>query len=151
MLEDHFIVPDAAKTLRSCVLGDHLNQFCSVLIHLGYKPSTIRHKLWELSGLARWMEDELLAVVELDEQRVDDFLDLRRRSGRTCRGFRSTALLLIEQLRSAGVVAAPEPVCDVSPAAETLKRYEDSEILTPLYRLRKLPGRHRRGRAEGSV
>ncbi len=45
MLEDHFVVPAAAHPLRSCALGAHLDQFCSVLVDLGYKPSTIRHKL----------------------------------------------------------------------------------------------------------
>ncbi len=56
------------------------------------------------------MEDEQLVVADLDEQRVDEFLDLRRRRGRTCRGCRSTALLLIEQLRCARVVATPDRV-----------------------------------------
>ena len=107
MLEDHFVVPAAAQRLRSCVLGVHLDEFCSLLVDLGYEVPTIRHKLWVLSGLARWLTKKRLAVVDLDEQHVDEFLRARRRRGRTCRGFRPTVLLLIEQLRSAGVIPAP--------------------------------------------
>jgi site-specific recombinase XerD len=70
------------------------------------------------------MANEHLAVVDLDEQRVDEFLDVRRRRRRTCRGFRSTALLLIEQLCSAGVISAPEIARDDSPAAALLTRYD---------------------------
>ncbi len=124
MLEDFFVVPAAAKRLRSCVFGAHLDEFCSFLLEGGYAVPTIRHKLWVLSDLARWMTNEHLAVVDLDEQRVDEFLEVRRRRGRSCRGFGTTALQLIEQLRCAGVVPAPESVRDESPSTVLLRSYE---------------------------
>jgi len=124
MLEDHFKVPEAAMRLQSCILGAHLDEFCSLLTDLGYKEPTIRHKLWVLSGLARWMDDEHLAVSDLDERCVDEFLEVRRRRGRTHRGFRSTAFLMIAQLRSAGVIPAPEVACEDSPVTALLGRYE---------------------------
>jgi site-specific recombinase XerD len=127
MLEDFFVVPAAAQRLRSCALGVHLDEFCSLLVDLGYPGPTIRHKLWVLINLARWMTKERLAAVDLDERRVDEFVDARRRRGRTCRGFRSTALLLLEQLRSAnsaGVVPTPAPARDDAPSATLLTRYE---------------------------
>jgi site-specific recombinase XerD len=124
MLEEFFVVPAAAKRLRSCVFGAHLDEFCSSLVDDGYAASTIRHKLWVLSDLARWLTNQHLAIVDLDEQRVDEFLEVRRRRGRSCRGFRSTALQLIEQLRFAGVVPVPESVHDDSPSAVLLRRYE---------------------------
>jgi site-specific recombinase XerD len=124
MLEDFFVVPTAAQRLRSCVLGVYLDEFCSLLVGLGHPVPTIRHKLWVLAGLAQWMTKEHLAVVELDEVRVDEFVNARRRCSRTCRGFRSTALLLLQQLRSTAVVPTPEPACDDSPSAALLTRYE---------------------------
>lgn len=124
MLEDYFTVPEAAMRLRSCLLGAHLDEFCPLLTDLGYKDSTIRHKLWELSTLARWMSNKHLTVGDLDERNVDEFLKIRRRRGRTCRGFRSTAFLLIEQLRSTGVIPTPEVSRDDSPEAALLKDYE---------------------------
>ncbi len=87
MLEDFFVVPAAAQRLRSCSLGVHLDAFCACLADLGYRRPTIRHKLGVVTDLTRWMAEEHMAVVDLDERRVDEFLDARRRRGRTCRGF----------------------------------------------------------------
>jgi site-specific recombinase XerD len=124
MLEDFFVVPAAAQRLRSSLLGAHLDEFCSVLVDLGHPTQTIRHKLWVVNGLARWMAKQHLAIIDLDERRVDEFLDDRRRRSLGRRGFRTTALLLVRQLRSAGVVPAPEPAIDSSPLAASLTRYE---------------------------
>ncbi len=123
MLEDFFVVPAAAQRLRSCVLGSHLDTFCAALADVGYQRPTIRHKLWVISGLARWMTKKHLTIVDLDESRVDRFLDARRRRGRGCRGFRLTSLRLLDQLRLSGVLPRPEPACDDSPVATLLARY----------------------------
>lgn len=124
MVEEFFVVPAAAQRLRSCLLGAHVDEFCTGLVNGGYRVPSIRYKLWVLSNLARWMAKEQLAVADLDEQRVDEFLDARRRRGCSCRGFRSTALQLIEQLRCSGAVAGPEPLRDGSPSAALLRGYE---------------------------
>jgi site-specific recombinase XerD len=122
MLED-FVGQAAAERLRSYVLGSHLDMFYEGLVGLGYSRATIRHKLWVISGLARWMTKKRLTVLDLDESRVDKFLDARRRRGRGCRGFRLTALRLLDQLRSSGVLPRPQPACDDSPVATLLARY----------------------------
>jgi len=124
MLEDFFVVPAAAQRLRSCILGTYVDAFCGRLVDLGYRPKTIRHKLWIVTRLTRWMADGHVAVVDLDERRAEEFLDARRRRGRTCRGFHRTLLLLLEHLRSAGVVPMPEPACDDSPGAVLLASYD---------------------------
>lgn len=125
MLEDFFAVPAAAQRLRSCVFGSHLDRFSAGLADLGYLRSTIRHKLWVVSDLTRWITKKHLPIVDLDEQRVDEYLKARRRRGRTLRGFRPTLLRLLVQLRSVGVVPTPEPVGDDSPLAALLTRYEE--------------------------
>ncbi len=125
MLEDFFVVPAAARRLRSCVLGVHLDAFCARLADLGHPRATIRHKLWVVSCLTHWMADTHVGVVDLDDGDADKFIDARRRRGRTCRGFRPTVLQLIEQLRSAGVVQTPEPARDSAPTAILLARYEE--------------------------
>jgi site-specific recombinase XerD len=124
LLED-FVAPVAAQRLRSCVLGSHLDTFCTWLAELGYQRSTIRHKLWVVSDLTRWIGRKHLAVADLNERRVDEFLNARRRRGHTFRGFRLTVLRLLEQLRSVGVVPAPQPSRDDSPAAALLARCEE--------------------------
>jgi site-specific recombinase XerD len=104
-------------------LGNHLDMFCEGLVGLGHPRATIRHKLWVVSSLARWMTEKRLTVVDLDEACVDKFLDARQRRRRGCRGFRLTALRLLEQLRSSDVLPRPEAVCDDSPVATLLARY----------------------------
>jgi site-specific recombinase XerD len=125
MLEDFYVVPAAAQRLRSSLLGAHLDEFCSVLVDLGHPAQTIRHKLWVVSGLARWMAKQHLRIIDLDERRVGEFLDERRRRGLSHRGFHTTLLLLVRQLRCAGVVPAPaQPAVDTSPVAALLTRFE---------------------------
>ena len=124
MLEEFFVVPAAAQRQRSCTLGAHLDAFCTRLVDLGYGRATIRHKLWVITSLTRWMAEAHLAVGDLDERRAEEFVAARRRRGRTCRGFRQTVQLLLERLRSVGVIPTPEPTCDSSPMAALLARYE---------------------------
>lgn len=124
MLED-FVVPTTARRLRSCVLGAHLDSFCTRLADLGYRPATIRHKLWVVLELTRWLVELHLGVEDLSERRAEEFLAARQRRGRGCRGFRQTVLLLLEQLRSVDVVPTSEPARDDSPMAALLARYEE--------------------------
>ena len=65
-----------------------------------------------------------LAVVDLDERRIDEYLHARRRRGRGCRGFGPTARRLLEQLRSGGVVRTATATLADSPVAALLARYE---------------------------
>jgi site-specific recombinase XerD len=124
MLEEFFKVPAAAERLRTCGLGAHLDGFCALLVGLGYRRYTIRLKLWLIRDLARWMATRRLTVADLDARRIDDLAKERVRRGHTDRGIRPTAMLLLEHLRSAGLVARPEPTRDNSPSAALLGRYE---------------------------
>ncbi|MFC1707279.1 site-specific integrase [Planctomycetota bacterium] len=124
MLEDFFVDSTAAQRLRSCVIGAHLDAFCAWLADLGYRPPTIRHKLWIVSSLSRWMTAECPSIGDLNERRVEEFVAARRGRGRTCRGFCQTLLQLLKLLRSTGEVRMPESVRDESPAAKLLARYE---------------------------
>jgi site-specific recombinase XerD len=123
MLED-FISAAAAQWLRASMLGEHVETFCARLDDLGYRPTTIRHKLWTVSILARWLADRGAVITDLDERCVGEFLDARRAHGRTCRGVRETALMLLAQLRCAGAIPTPEPARDDSPVARRLAPYE---------------------------
>lgn len=123
MLED-FVAPSSAQRLRSCILGSYLDTFSAGLFDLGHKLSTIRSKLWVVSDLTRWMCKKRLAVVDLDERRIDEYLEARRRRGRGCRGFGPTALRLLEQLRSDGIVRRAMATLADSPVAALLARYE---------------------------
>ncbi len=74
--------------------------------------------------LVRWMADRREAITDLNERCVGEFLAARRAHGRTCRGVRRTALMLLEQLRCAGAIPTPEPARDDSPVASLRSQYE---------------------------
>jgi site-specific recombinase XerD len=114
----------AAQRLRSYSFGAYLDKFCTHLEELGYTRATIRTKLWSVGYLARWMETRELAVVDLDDRRVDECIAARRRSGRGCRGWRLTMLQLLEVIRSADDTPRPEPICEETPATVLMGSYE---------------------------
>jgi hypothetical protein len=106
----------------SWVLDTHLDAFCARLIALGYRDGTVRHKRSEVSSLTRWMAgDEHLIIGEFDERLIEAFIVARRRSGRTCRGFRLTLLGLLEHLRSAGAVLGTRASRTTAPSLGTSK------------------------------
>jgi site-specific recombinase XerD len=124
MLEDFFLMPVAAHRLRDGALGVHLDGFCSQLVELGYRRSTIRHTLWVVSSLTAWMADTRVSVCDLDEHRMEEFLDARRRCSRTWRRLRRSLRLLLEWLRATGVIPAA-PICREESSTTTLvTRYE---------------------------
>lgn len=124
MLDDFFSDPASADRLRSCALGGHVDAFYKHLVELGYRPSTIGYKLWAVGRLAGWMTGRHMAVADLDERRIEEFVDARQSCGQTWRGLRGTLLQFLEQLRSSGSVPRAESVPDESAAAVMLARYE---------------------------
>jgi len=122
MLED-FINPSAAERLRSGIFRDHVEELCRHLVALGYSPATIRSQLWTVGALARWMAAQDLAATDLDEACVADFVGTRQARRLTCRGWLRTGLMLIEQLRCAGVIRTPESLSDDSPFAAVIALY----------------------------
>lgn len=122
MLEDS-VVSAAVERLRATIFGEHVEAFCARLAERGYRRASIRHKLWTVSALARWMADQGYAIIDLDEACVAGFLFVRRARGRTCRGMRHTGLALLEHLRVAGALPSPEAARDDSPFAAVLGQY----------------------------
>ena len=120
MLEDFFIVPAAAQRLRDSTLGFCLDSFCARLVELGYRPPTIRYRLWVVRNLTAWMTATRVPVTDLDEGRVEEFLRARRR-GHLDRSLRRSLSQLLEWLRASGAIPAA-PVSAV-PSPTVLTRY----------------------------
>lgn len=124
MLREFFVEPAAGEQLRSCLFGAHLDLFCVSLCDVGYPRETIRQKLWIIGRFSRWMAAKHLAIVDLDERRVEEFIEAQQhRPSRRGRGVRPTLLRLLEQLREAGAVPASFPVGHDSPGAALIARY----------------------------
>lgn len=108
MLEQ-FATPGVAARLRKGVFGDQIETFCASLVDLSYTRTTIRHKLWTVACLQRWMQAEHVELEEFDEWQIDRMREARRRSGRGCRGLDTTLLQLLAHLRACGAVARSVP------------------------------------------
>lgn len=121
MLEDFFVVPAAAQRLRDGDLGFCLDGFCARLVELGYRPPTIRHRLWAVRNLTAWMAGTHVPVVDLDENRVEEFLRARRK-GRLDRGLRRSLEHLLEWLRASGAIP-PAPASAGVSMPTVLTRY----------------------------
>lgn len=124
MMEDFFAVPAAAQRLRDGALGAYLDGFCAQLVELGYRRPTIRHALWVLSRLAAWMASTQVAARDLDEHRMEAFLDARRRRRRPWRRLRRALHQLLEWLRAAGAVPTVATDAGDTPKPTVLTRYE---------------------------
>lgn len=119
MLEDFFLVPVAAQRLRGGALGVHLDGFCAQLVELGYRRSTIRHTLWVVGRLTAWMASARVSVCDLDERRMEQFVDASRRGGWTWRRLRRSLRVLLEWLRATGAVPATA-ICTGDSSTTTL-------------------------------
>lgn len=124
MLDDVYADPTALRRLRTCVLADHLDDYCAWLHARGYPRSTVRAKIGILGRLARWMERSCRAVSELDDACARSFVDARRQAGLRPRHVEHTVRQFVEFLRS-GDVLPPAACSDPdTPAAALLASYE---------------------------
>lgn len=128
MLDPLFKDPAAIERLRSCLLGPYLDSFAERLAGDGYPSNTIRWKLRVVGDLARWMVPEAIAAPALDEKIVELFAEHRRRRGRLHPGNRCTVMMLLDHLRTQGVVPPRVISSDESPQAVLCRRYGDSLV-----------------------
>ncbi len=124
MLEVLFADPKAVERLRRTPLGPHLDTFAAAIIALGYKRFTVRHQLWLLRDLGRWLKRQRVLVSELDEAALERFLVLCRRRGRLRQGDATTVRRLLIHLREQNIVPPAEVSRDDSAIAQLLRRYE---------------------------
>jgi site-specific recombinase XerD len=113
-----------AERQREGVFGRHLDSFIATVIELGYARFTVRDRLRLLRGLERWLGRRNLALVDLDEHVVSQFLKKRRRQGNLRRGHPRAISQFLEHLRQKGAIPSPEPVMDESPLATLQKQYQ---------------------------
>lgn len=114
----------ADRRLRDNPLVLHLWPFATSLIENGYADNTMQSKLWLLADFGEWLARSDFAVTSLDERLINTFINDRQREGRLHRGNLETLKQFLDHLRSRDVVPGPKPVCDESPLADILNRYE---------------------------
>jgi integrase/recombinase XerD len=115
----------AVERRRGGLFGPHLDSFIMTVTQLGYARSTVRERLRLLVDLERWLERKSLALVDLDQQVANRFLEKRRRQGRPRKSHPRTLSHFLEHLREKGAIPAPQPAVDDSPLAKLQRRYEN--------------------------
>lgn len=124
MLEHFFENPVTVQSMRSNLLGPHLDPFAALLDELGYTTATIQWQLWRLADFGRWLLAHECRLVELDDTRVAQFMDERLGQGRLCRGQPAVIRHFIAHLREKGLSPPAHVQRESSPLDALKGRYE---------------------------
>jgi site-specific recombinase XerD len=115
----------ADKRLRDNPLIQHLSSFAASLQEDGYATFTMQSKLGLLADFAQWLAHRGISARELDERHAAAFVSGRQRKERIHRGDRETLRQFLAHLRNRDVIPGLiGPICDRSPLANILSRYE---------------------------
>lgn len=106
---------------KAGVLAPQVEGYRSWLAQRGYTPQTIVNMLCDLGRVGQWLSKQGLEVADLSEERLEAYLDDRRRIvGRRVCGLRGM-LPLLSHLREVGLV--PLSLVAPSPTEALLVRY----------------------------
>ena len=123
MLEQFFDNPLVVDRLRAGPLNPHLESFTGSLAALGYARGTLQAQIRLLHRMGGWLDDQKIAVADLEEGILDRFLDEQGRRG-SGKGHRGTVRHFLDHLRDVGAVTVREHPTDEHPLAQLEGRYE---------------------------
>ena len=124
MLEHFFENLVTVRSLRSNMLGPHLDSYVGALDALGYTRSTIRWMVWRVADFGAWLKAHESSVTALDDCITKRFVDERNVQGRHCRGQLGVLCRFVAHLREQGVLAFVEEKREASPIEAIEHRYE---------------------------
>ena len=124
-------VSDSGKgeSIREGPLGGVIESFTEFLGKQGYARGTCRKKIWLVGELSKWLEREGLELGDLDEKRVTDFLEYRRKRGKKPSSEAKTLHTLLEHLRESGVLCHSVSVADKAEKTGIEKEFESYLVL----------------------
>jgi len=96
--------PIVLQRLYTGPLGAHLDTFAQQLVAQGYASWTAKYTMRLLADLSHWLQRHTLTATDLNEQRVDEFLQDRYRCYRVHRDDRPTLRQWLEHLRDQGLI-----------------------------------------------
>ena len=96
--------PTVLQRLYVGPLGVYLDTFVQPLLAQGYASATAQYMMRLLADLSSWLQRHALTAADLNEQRVDAFLQDRYGRCRPTRSDRSALRRLLEHLRDHGVI-----------------------------------------------
>ena len=116
--------PATLDRYRCGALGLHLDSFAGWLSEQGYPRQTGMQKLRLFAFLSRWLKQQKIPIQQLDEQRIDQFIQTQRTQLRRQRQVRHALIQLLHHLRRLRVVPEPPPPQAGSPADRLMHDYE---------------------------
>src|SRR6266478_7904584 len=120
MIESSFQEPRRTKPFPDPLVAE-LQRFTDSLIEQGYADVTVRVKVKLVTSFGQWLKRNRLAVTDLAEPLVETFLERKHRGHR---GDLRTLQQFLDHLRRHKVVPSRKLVCNRSPLAQILNRYE---------------------------
>lgn len=114
------------ELIRTGPLAKHLDGFTSHLLREGYSDGSFYKKSLLVRALNRWLVQHKLALKEIDEARLQQFLADRR--ARLGGGFRRReahiGTQLLRYLRSMGSIPGPAPIIDRTAPGKLMRDFE---------------------------
>src|SRR5258708_18017948 len=112
----------AAHRPRAGSLREHLARFGTVLVDRGYAPFTAKQHVRSAAEFGRWLKRKRVAVAQIDERLVAEFLAQSRRRGETAEGHRHRRALrvllgVLREIGATGTDSAADASLDMSPTA----------------------------------
>lgn len=114
MLKKLFPDPQVHKRLFSGPLASCFDGFAALLADEGYTKATSKDKLRLIAHLSRWLQQQNLPVMALDEQCVEQFLADHHRHW-ISNGAEPTCKRLLSYLRELGHIPPPVETIDDTP------------------------------------
>ena len=109
------------ERLQDNPLRSHLSAFAASLVEDGYADVTVQLKLGLLADFGLWFGRTKFTVTHIDERLIDAFVKQQKQ---VRRGDLKTLEQFLDYLRKREVVPPPKPICNRSPLAHILNRYE---------------------------
>lgn len=106
-------------------LGAYISTFARLLSERGYAPYSAEYRIRLVARLGHWLHRRRLGVKDLDEQRIAQFLQYRRRTVRIRPGDLTALRELLKQLREVGVVPSPPRKIDDSDRGRIAREFSD--------------------------
>ena len=126
MIKHFFPNPAVFKQLHAGPFGAYIDAFAQEVSDRGYAIWTAKYAMRLLAALGTWLEQEELAISDLDEPAIDAFLRCRYRGFCQHRDDRAVLAFVLAYLREKGLIApmAEQQATDEgSPVREAFRRH----------------------------
>src|SRR2546423_904849 len=106
-------------------LTAHVPGFREYLLGLGFAPESVRHRMSQFRAISGWLEAERVALSELTQARLEEFVTGRAVQGRVAWVSKASIALPLAYLRMVGVVAPEAAMRTRGRFEEVLGLYHD--------------------------